>query len=792
MPSSTTCEAPNVISRSRRRRKQQPASTGSVEKENVIEEQPGVAEDTITKTRSKKTIATTKSTRRTKKPTVKSSTSGSSSKEPSFIWNLSAHETLERSLRTFQSALEKLATEEVNVLKEDESLVKSLVEASFSLSSQREMESSTFLLQEKKKELLSVFRKIVKMVAEDKSKPPESAIQFLCVAVHGLRALLLLSQEVVTNEAILRLLFHALFSASSSISVLSESKTSAKSKKNNLLELFGVAALSTFEAVSVVLRRITLLKDSSGKTKSKECISFKSSNNKIGGSLQFGFPMPGIESSSTNRGYSTSVFQLLTITTQSILALSRVLVALPMTSKGAWASLLLSFKDQGQDQPTKYTITVSLLRQVGLPWVFSMSQYASTKEQSVLLKEGASFCKQGHRILWELASKESKKNPKSEPGVYDECLDLRRHAIALLAGYSGVSSDVAEEFDVGSRIFISYLREKQFANACTLASKATTAYAQQQSPERASAGLTNFHMDVGIAIDRLAGAMEGDESFPYFEYCAYRALHIGPNAWLDDKDESILCSSCQHKNSSKQPCLFSRLPFQYIHHQSLVSPSPQKKNRATLLQESALSLLFLSIQVQKQLNVLLLEKSKENLSMDISMSSQDAAKIVGCFQTLFLPLTSSSIPLTEQLRYFKILSSVQLHSTIFKILSKTASEELVKENENRRIFEIAAEIMTKCAGPFAYSLLQNGDPSIDTKKEAFLSDFVIECYCRSAAVYDALGMADGATYLERSDDIMENIVGILIPDDCSDSYAPPGEHLEKAAKVSWSPNFLFC
>jgi len=822
--------APCVTSRSRRRRKQKApvdekendenGANHSITQDYVACDGETRHEDSnITSTTSKsrarpakKATATTqkKPVRRkgNNRPTTSNATVENDTTPTRWSYALQATEPKQEILRRFLSSLDNVSIDAIASWKDDASLVETLVEASHSMCLRDHPSSSFFVLQdqETRNSILSACRKVVKYSAEnDNPKDVAEAVQGLFVAVHGLRAVSVLSPDVAQSEAILRLLYHIINTVSAALKLLVEQSTTkakaktAKSKGSlqKLIELAEDTGISAYEAI-----RHNLLQFSLSVGKSSKPIVFEFSNNGLPDQAQVSwcglFPTPQWSkgrSAGTKKESVVSTMapsQLYTIMTQSTLAVSRIMMSTSDSEKGARVCISESSEKTRLEPPFSglsmaHATALYLLQNTILQWAAFMSTNMKD-EDGLIAKESVSVCQQVHRIIWDMASRASKHEAKQSEITVDPlglCLELRKQSLLILLGQSDQSiwgssqssslcidvCSVDTETELGRKLF-----EKYFDNVCTMSWKASLNIATKQSsssvPDPPHPLLLDFHAKMGYALDKVADCYGTRESLPYVEYCAYRALHSGP-APVDDLSKSRQ-NSCQHKASSKFPCILMDIPFQYVHHQSLAKKSNHDQPCSVVL-----SMFFLLLQLHYRLQASHTGTVDQNYCFDVSW----AKDVVVGFQDLFLQ-DCAAIPLELKLGCFKLLSLVNLHSTIFKI-SGLPPEELY-EYFGDEVLEVACEVLTTCVGPFVHTLLLEG-ASQDIQKTLYMWDFIVECYARSAVIWDYFHSFESSgdcpdSRIAESDGAISELSNILLTSEST--LVNSVNAVEKAAKVS--------
>lgn len=778
--------AAGITSRNRRRRK--PTNN---EKENVptassgdTEYMPAPGIKTKTKAAKKAPISKTATTTAKRVAKKKPSKKTLGAAEQSWVWKYTTYQPKEDVLDCFREALDTIPVKEVETWKQDESLTKSLVEASLSLPQVSESATTMYALEDEttSRDVLSTCRKIVKLEAGNAAKPNpdevEGSLQGLFASVHGLRALSVLSPEIARSEAILRLLYHLITAGSSLLTTLHEQKAKATSKKKNskidrLMELAETTCFAGYQAMCHILKHFSI---PSGKTDGKT-IEFEicdHDNHPSQWSSLFEVPIL-VERGPQKASSTMTVAQVFTISAQSTLAIAKMMANSTLHDTGPFSCFPNSPTGHDEELPEQLAPAQSaasyLIIGVGLSWASFVSNGKISDKDGAIAKETVSFCQRAHRILWELSSRICKTSEGGQKGR-DGCLELRKHALLILLGQSLGHTASYDSLSTQSSTG-KYLREKHFENICAMASKTATNYFQQQSSlERPE--LTNFHLDLGSSLDNAVSCLpETTESVSYVEYCAHRALHVRRQS----KDHTTLC------RHDKSPCLFSDINLSYSHREPMIVDGDFHKRPLSL----TLSLFFATLQLRDNILQAISQSEKhespiaEHPSGLVDTSLIQA--IIRNFHSVFL-VGAESYSLDVLLGCFKLLTLVPLHSTIFKVTS-LPMQDLVNSDEIDNL-SAAAEILARCIGPFTAQLLANMGDLQDSKKEAYMRDLVVECFARAGILWDTLHGVKAPTdaiisHIECAESSFLNLADFIGSID--DNSVASRNLIEKSAKV---------
>jgi hypothetical protein len=273
--------------------------------------------------------------------------------------------------------------------------------------------------------------------------------------------------------------------------------------------------------------------------------------------------------------------------------------------------------------------------------------------------------------------------------------------------------------------------EVNLENACNYAWKAATVFAQSQSSLAFPVSLDNnpladYHQQIGTAMDPIVSRAE-ELPLSYVEYSTYRLLHTA---------------------------ILSPVSIETV---------DQWSPRQIVMAISLLGVL---------------------LRQDLEGTSTNHNEILNSWEQLMLAFDKkvisrvSTLKSDECVRYFNLLSMVSLHRFVFLALKQQSWIE--RENS----LHIAGVWLTKCLGPFALALLQNGGDALDIPQTY---DMAIECYIRPLSVFEKLCKhyvenkdTDGSLfYSSTSDDSIQELYHHLN----EAKIDPPIPCLEKYAKV---------
>jgi len=655
----------------------------------------------------------------------------------SCSWKYSSYEEEHETLHRFRLALEKISTPDIDEWKTDETLTESLVAASVCLGDESSNQDRSFYQDERtSRKLLSTCRKLVKTAVGNKETDNESSLHGLYVALHGIRAMSMLPVEVERSEAILRLLYHVITTVAYIIPTLQAQQGQATTKKNrakmeNYLDLGETTCLAGYQALSYILVQYSVpLGDrflSFGFTDLEDDSSSKQPWRAF-------FPVPRVEKKQRKIKDTPSMTssQIYTICMQSTLAMARMMGTSTVTKTGPFSKFLVDSDHSDTGLTSSQSATVHLLSSAGLSWARFLSINVPD-EDGAIVKETVSYCQQAHRILWELSSCLSQ---HATPSGY--CLQLRNYSLLILLAQSPDDSSISLDLKSSAGTF---LCKKHFENICTMACKTSTYYLQNQQ----HFSLHDFHANLGSVLDFVGKRLPG-ESYPYAEYCAYRALHVGSGL------------------------------------EQMADTSADNLSKAST---AALAIFSVSLQLRDYFQQQCLDSHTGSNEMSNCLTAAFTGKvrtIIQAFRSIFF-YDSESHSAEVILRCCKILTLAPLHTTVFKLSSLPV--ELLAERIDLEKMRIAAEIMSTCVGPLAYLLITMRG-CFDSKKETYIWDFVVESHARAAVVWDTLHSI-GSACDDTNDDqrmcdkaIRELMEIFSRNDEC---VAAPSSLIEKAAKV---------
>ena len=463
----------------------------------------------------------------------------------------------------------------------------------------------------------------------------------------------------------------------------------------------------------------------------------------------------------------------------------------------------------GQSNETCREMPISsfqlLIRSVASSWLNVFVKDAS--------KEGfdgaLSYTKRYQRLLWDTAarlekkvskmSSQSKKKEGNNGG--DTATQRRLHfgrlvlclrgdsILASLAMPGGVDASHRElQVDIISSADLrAAILEDRLSHACECAWKSATTYVQSVvaassldptwygglgRPDDANRAneyaLVQFHQRAGRTIDAFVQARLSCRSkkcdpkapsppFSYIEYCANRAVHVGPKHQRvatemledhDDKENSadgsaarigkdhLERSSCDHDG-----CIFSGLPFSFVHDPGLAtlldSEEMSKEVDGFLFGSAALSVVFATLQA---VNSVYAPQSTRETPLQFD------GKIVSVFNTLFLsPSDGRRLKLSLVNQCQKILAPLKLSSRVVHISkfvnsryggSSSSVDQVTISGANllqRVIGECYAPLLSLIASAEGKS--SSAEPS---SSKASRLEMAQDCYIRAAILADHL------------------------------------------------------
>lgn len=348
-------------------------------------------------------------------------------------------------------------------------------------------------------------------------------------------------------------------------------------------------------------------------------------------------------------------------------------------------------------------------------WLPWLEVLGDSKDQECL-KDLSSHSKVAHRLLWDLASLLKKSKCYGRNDIDRWCLELRMQAVLMLLPQT--DDRIAGD-------------EVSMESACSYAWKAATVFAQSQSALTlpASQGpLADYHRKIGVAMDPIVSRLE-ELPVSYVEYATYRQLHTG-----------------------------ARPP---------VSCDPKENEYS--LRKAVLAIALLGVQLRQNL------ESNLTCGGEVLISYQEEIQA-------FNENVISRAPTLESVecsRYFKLLSMISLHRTVFLATKHQAWIG------NERSLHLAGVWLLKCLGPFAFAFLHKGGDGLDIH-QAY--DIAVECYIRPLSLYEKLT----AHYVAQKEASASSLYSTICLESIQELHRalnaaiidPPINCLEKCAKVS--------
>ena len=332
------------------------------------------------------------------------------------------------------------------------------------------------------------------------------------------------------------------------------------------------------------------------------------------------------------------------------------------------------------------------------PWLaFVLSSHDADS-----LKDIIGHAKAGHRFLWDLAA-----NVQSPVTA----LTIRQASILILLP---TSPPPTPESKYPTPSPMSYTRDL-FEAACGYAWKAATVFAQQPQcvfPVSPTSPLGIFHVEIGTHLDRIAPELKHDgDDMAFEEYCVYRAMHCGIRPQL------LLPTECtSHQHQPPQP--------------DTTALDDAVGNRSVILPA-----LFVAIEAQHHL----FDNDAENtLSHSCFIDHSDISDIGAYCDYLtggicaMVQRNSQCLTLPMQNRYFKLISALSIHRTIFQAITNRNTRTV-----DLKALEIVSLISSKGLGPLMLLFARTvGDQDI-SKRDSML-DAAMECYVRPLAAFELL------------------------------------------------------
>jgi hypothetical protein len=616
------------------------------------------------------------------------------------------------------------ATSQADFWMKHSNLLDVIVDASFL---QNTASAASLLLQEKTVDVSNVCRKLVKEAKEAKSC--RAKLDCLCVAVHGLRALSRSLAAGSKQDAAVKLLYHAVVTAEQ---IMGDTTIGVDNEERQRAASYSLAA---YQALGELLRRYSVSTKGAVKT-----VVF--SNDKAGEDAFCSiFPVPEKGSGKQEVSGSLELNLVCSIGIQSTIAASRVLSRL-WGRPDKTTNLVSEFDGLVRLLFRERSFLMSgmlyLIRNISATWI----SFLAFHSEGDCAKDIMSHCKQVHRILWDATSSIGDSKEDAE-----KCLLLRKNSIsALLLGEDGSK--------LPTRIR-SALNEKHLKSACSYAWKAAVSYTQivgTSASGECSQALRQFHNEIGSLFE----AFGVQDSLVWAEYWAYRTMHIGATS-------SCPCSS--------EHCMFASLPFKYVHEKGAC----ESGNSASY---AFLATLFLTLHVRD-----LLERIDELTESDITADFIKSAKTISSRLRSNVIESNQTLAVANLTRYFKLLSMISLHHTVFRLLER---DDVPLVGPASTLLALSADILVDCIGPLGRTVAAAGK-SMDESKSKLAWELPVECFLQGISVLEIL--KSPVSWERANSSIIE--LANTIDRKRSRLKAPPS-CIKKVAKVRRLPIFGCC
>lgn len=352
------------------------------------------------------------------------------------------------------------------------------------------LRSSSLLLEEHATEILSRCRTLVK--EEKEAEVSSNTVNRLCVAVHGLRAVLC-TTTTSKRDMVIRLLFFC-------------TVTAADRKDSRY-------CLAAYNAMCRALENYSV------PCIDKDTYIHCEKLNDHGSVIQC--PIPQLKPLSKSKYWiigATDAVQLCTMAISATLAAAQVVVQIEQNSEQDEFGLSL------ERMSDRVALVRRLICDVAVPWIAS-SSLAAKKDENL-----ASYCKKAQRILWNLA---------------EDCKDASDRIVLQIDAIRALLLDGSNQDGTVRAI----LKERNFDNACSISWKVAESLVSQAAQSHSTAKATSiddahynllqkFHRQVGQVLDAFADA---HCPLSYTEYCAYRALHTKSPFRCSNKECSRDC-----------------------------------------------------------------------------------------------------------------------------------------------------------------------------------------------------------------------------------------------------------
>jgi len=663
--------------------------------------------------------------------------------------NIAIHDSSneDAALTRFQESV--AMTSSASYWKRHSSLAECVMRASQSL---HQKTTSSLLLEEHAPDLLTTCRTLVKDATETKSSTEK--LEILYVAIHGLRALCQILTDTKKVDATMRILYHAVTTASD---------VCTKSKDLPVCADATLQCLGAFQALGSLLNGYKVQVEDSD-----TIVTFKWKTTRTSADL---FPLPSLSASSKASGGSMTVKQVYKIAMQATLSVANALAHMYTIQirKNGKVSSISDFGSytcdilQQTTQPS-YKVILRMAQEVIIPWTcFFSSSTLATKEN---IEDSLTYAKRIFRLLFDMASQidkcVSQSSSRKDTLSPSDSLRLRKHAILahLLSSKEVKLSRKAQ----------TTVKEHHWEAACTYACKASVAYRQHLSKDKCVAHddyLDHFHKEVGRVLDAFAA----EYSLSYVEYCAYRALHSS-------------CKVAEHGACESRDCVFGRLGLRFHHQECFSAETLDDSSEAA--GQATLAVFFLVLMMHDELEAII--SGKQSHDQDWTVKFEDVRDdIIATFRSVFVD-ASRFPPQDVMRRCFKLLELHGLNRKAYQILSRPARD--CSSRATLIALETTGRVLAECIGPLAASLARSGE---DKKQQQW--EVAVDSFSRGLAVFDrvreeSLGMEEPVcvNISFRTDDALRGLYALC--HDCELASQLSEETLEKAAKVSHCELFV--
>jgi hypothetical protein len=338
----------------------------------------------------------------------------------------------------------------------------------------------------------------------------------------------------------------------------------------------------------------------------------------------------------------------------------------------------------------------------------------------------ASHAKAAQRILWNAATK---RDDLLDPV---DCLRLQQLAIEVYLLLPSSSSE--QESTVVLSVAVQTKLQSHFATACTMAWKASESFLLGIGNDLAASApsvtsttaqqpldggtrfdvVSAFHARLGPHLDAMAAGWnctdEPQAVVPgsYFEYCAYRALHLSRR--LDKLPPPPNRTNLARHCNCRTGCVFSNFALPCPHH--VCGDDTMAVPASATISTNSVALVYLALTVRNGLEALLQTTfdPKHTVATCEAAVSPWLVSQADTIQSSFQQLVKSTTTIVEDggtfggLRLHKVLSALSLHKLLQTVVSRQSDSRIALQPFALTLCHTATTLLADCVGPLCFRL----------------------------------------------------------------------------------------